>query len=222
MKRAFLILCAMAILAFGQTALAIPSLQTFIPGASWNAATETWVTTAGSFEIWVIAANTLSKPLYDLTLVGALMPNQTPTIGALSINGSDINSFNLGTPPSWGESAGDYPPHSVYPTHYFELSIASLVNTAPETVHNMQPGEYGDTAPGQIFKFQVTTSYDWLHFDSYAFLRESDGQFKFSPNSHDSEKGPGTPPPPSIPEPSTMLLFGSALALVGVVRKFQK
>ncbi len=220
MKKTFLILSVLAVMAFGQTALAIPSLQTFIPGASWNAATQTWVTTAGSFELWVIAANTDSKPLYDLTLVGALASAQAPVTGALSIDGSDINSFIYGTPPSWGESAGDYPPHSVYPTNYFELGISSLVNTAPETVHNMQPGEYADTAPGKIFKFDVVTSYDWLHFDSYGFLRESDGQFKFSPNSHDAEKG--TPPPPTIPEPSTMLLFGSALALVGVVRKIQK
>ncbi|MDD4051778.1 MAG: choice-of-anchor N protein [candidate division Zixibacteria bacterium] len=220
MKKALLVVSVLAVLAFGQTALAIPSLQTFIPGASWNAATETWVTTDGSFEIWVIAANTDTKPLFDLTLVGALMPNQSPVTGALSIDGSDINTFVYGTPPSWGDNAGDYPPHSVYPTNYFELTVSSLVDTAPETVHNMQPGEYADTAPGMIFKFDVMTSYDWLHFDSYGFLREADGLFKFSPNSHDSEKG--TPPPPSIPEPSTMLLFGSALALVGVVRKIQK
>jgi hypothetical protein len=220
MKKTLLAVMVLTLVACGQTALAIPALQTFIPGASWNAATQTWVTLSGSFELWVIAANTNTKPLYDLTLVGALAADQSPVTGALSIDGADINSFSYGTPPSWGDNAGDYPPHGVYPTHYFELAIASLVNTAPETVHNMQPGEYDDTAPGKIFKFQVATSYDWLHFDSYGFFNESDGQFKFAPNSHDSEKG--TPPPPSIPEPSTMLLFGSALALVGAVRKFQK
>jgi hypothetical protein len=222
MKKVLFVVSVLAVLAFGQTALAIPALQTFIPGASWNAATETWVTTAGSFEIWIIAANTNTKPLYDLTLVGALAKLQSPVTGALSIDGSDINTFEFGTPPSWGDNAGDYPPHGVYPTHYFELAVSSLVNTAPETVHNMQPGEFGDTAPGKIFKFDVVTSYDWLHFDSYGFFNEPDGKFKFAPNSHDSEKGPGTPPPPTIPEPSTMLLFGSALALVGVVRKIQK
>jgi hypothetical protein len=220
MKRAMLILSAMAVLALGQPVLAIPSLQTFIPSASWDAATQTWVTTSGTFELWVIAANTASKPLYDLTLVGALASDQDPVTDALTIDGSPVNDFEYGTPPSWGESSGDYPPHGVYPTNYFELSIASLVNTAPDTVHNMQPGSYDDMAMGKIFKFQVTTSYDWLHFDSYGFLRESDGQFKFSPNSHDSERR--IPPPPSVPEPGTMLLFGSALALAGAVRKFQK
>ncbi|NMC42865.1 MAG: PEP-CTERM sorting domain-containing protein [candidate division Zixibacteria bacterium] len=220
MKRAMLILSAMAVLALGQPVLAIPSLQTFIPSATWDAGTQTWVTNAGTFELWVIAANTDAKPIFDLTLVGALDQNQAPVASALSIDGADIDAFTYGTPPSWGDNAGDYPPHGIYPTNYFELSVAALVDDAPETVHNMQPGEYDDTAPGKIFKFEITTTYDWLHFDSYGFLREQDGLFKFSPNSHDAEKR--TPPPPSVPEPGTMLLFGSALALVGVVRKFQK
>lgn len=220
MKRAMLILSAVAILAMGQPVLAIPALQTFIPGGSYDAATQTWVTTSGTFELWVIAANTDSKPLYDLTLVGALAGGQAPVVDALTVDGSAVNDFEYGTPPSWGESAGDYPPHGVYPTNYFELSVTPLLNTAPETVHNMEPGSYDDMAMGKIFKFQVATSYDWLHFDSYAFFRESDGKFTFAPNSHDAERR--TPPPPSVPEPGTMLLFGSALALVGVVRKFQK
>ena len=201
-----------------QSAMAIPALQIYIPDATWDASSQTWVTGASDFELWVIAANTDTKPIYDLTLAVALAHEQAPITDALSIDGSTYNGFVYGTPPSWGDDAGDYPPHGIYPTNYLEFSIASLVDTAPETVHNMQPGEYGDTAPGKIFKFDISTSYEWLHFDGYGFYNESDGQFKFVPNSHDGEKGG----PPRIPEPSTLLLFGSALAIAGGLRKLRK
>ncbi len=127
MKRILTILTVGLILAAFQPVMAIPALQTYIPGATWNASTQTWVTTSGSFELWVIAANTISKPLYDLTLVTALAKDQSPVAGAFSIDGTDYDNFIFGTPPSWGASAGDYPPHDIYPTNYFELSIASLV-----------------------------------------------------------------------------------------------
>ena len=81
-----------------------------------------------------------------------------------------------------------------------------VVNTATETVYDMQPGETGSGA-GKIFKYQISTSYDWIHFDAYGFHRESDGHFKFAPNSHDAEKSGN-----GIPEPATMMLFGLGLA----------
>ncbi len=221
MKR-LLVLTATVVLTamLSQAALAIPALQIYIPDATWDASTETWVTGASDFELWVIAANTDSKPIYDLTLVVALADGQDPVTGALSIDGADFNTFMNGTPPSWGDNQGSYPGHGIYPTKYTELYISSLVNTYPETVHNTQPGEYADTAPGKIFKFDISTSYDFLHFDAYGYHRESDGKFKFVPPSHDGEKG--RIPPPTIPEPTTLLLVGSALAVVGGIRKLRK
>lgn len=220
MKKLLLLGSALFLLVLtSQAAFAIPALQIYIPDATWDASTQTWVTGESDFELWVIAANTDSKPIYNLTLCVALM-GETPTPGALTIDGTDYDSFVYGTPPSWGGSAGDYPPHSIYPTNYVEMSVADLVDTYPETVHNMQPGQFDDMAPGKIFKFDVSTTYDMLHFDAYGFHNDYDGHFKFVPNSHDGEKG--RIPPPNIPEPSTLLLFGSALVAAGGIKRFGK
>ena len=121
MKKHLLILAVIAMLtAFGSSAFAIPALQTYInaPDVHWNAGTETWITGSGSFELWVITANTGSKPLYDVTLVAALASGQAPIAGALTIGGFDYNTFYYGKPLSWGKIMLYYTPHCIYTTNY--------------------------------------------------------------------------------------------------------
>lgn len=210
------ILLTFLIIIMAPAVFAVPAIQLYVnsPEAVYNAATQTWVVNASNFELWVIASNTEAKPLYDLTLVAALGQNDSPVDGALSIDGNSVlaSEYEFGSPPSWGENIGSMPPHDIYPTMYHELTIG-LVNTAPETVYDMQPGETG-SAVGKIFKYQISTSYDWIHFDAYGFYRESDGQFKFAPFSHDAEKSGD-----SIPEPATMLLMGLGLAGTAILRR---
>ncbi len=198
---------------------AVPALQLYVnsPDAVYNASTQTWVVNASDFELWVIAADTDTKPLYDLTLVAALGQNESPVDGGLSIDGNSVLAadYEYGSPPSWGDNAGSYPNHSIYPTMYHEMTIG-LVNTAPEIVYDMEPGSTGSTN-GMIFKYQISTSYSWIHFDAYGFHRESDGHFKFAPNSHDAERGGGGGG--NIPEPTTILMLGLGLAGASFIRK---
>jgi hypothetical protein len=201
------------ILIMAPAAFAVPAIQVYIPGADWDAASQTWVIYSSDFELQVITSNADSKPLYNLTLVTSLGPDETPTDGALSIDGVDYNDFTYGTPPEFGDNAGTYPLHGVYPANYFELEIAALVNDAPQSVMDMQPGETG-TAMGRIFSLNISTSYDVVHFDAHGFYLEADGKFAFAPFSHDGQK--------AIPEPGTLVLFGLGMAGAGILRRFKK
>jgi hypothetical protein len=77
----------------------------------------------------------------------------------------------------------------------------------------------GAPKKGNIWKFQIETSYSWLGFDAYAYStsRQDPDVFTKAPFSHNAESVPGTP----VPEPTTMVLFGLGAAGLGIVRRFK-
>jgi PEP-CTERM motif len=212
MKKLLLATLLLAILA--PAAFAVPALQVYMPGGTYNSSTDTWESAGLSFEIWVIAANIDSKPLYDITLVAALGKGVAPVNDGLNIGGHSYqsNEFAFGAPPD-GDPDNSLPPHDIYETNYAEFSIGN--SSGPfETVYDMEPGG-GGSATGRIYKYQVeVTGYDWVHFDAYAY---NDRERRiFAPFSHDGETGS------SIPEPATMVLMGLGLAGAGLARRFRK
>lgn len=209
------VLLATLLLAFlAPAAFAVPALQIYVPGGTYNAGTQTWESVGSSFEIWVIAADIDTKPLFDITLVAALGKGVAPVNDGIDIGGHSYqaNEFHFGTPP-YTDPDNALPPHDVYETNYAEFLIGN--SSGPfETVYDMQPGETG-SAVGRIYKYQVdVTGYDWVHFDAYAY--NETGRRKFAPFSHDAETGT------TIPEPATMVLMGLGLAGAGLARRFRK
>lgn len=193
------------------SAFALPALQLYSPDATYDYSTDTWVIDASNFELWLIAAHTDVKPLHSVRMVAALGSDDTPTDGALTIGGMTFmaSDFEYGAPPSFRDS-GSMPPHGIFPTNYAEFYIGHILD-APDIVEDMQPGEDG-SAMGKIFKYQVNTSYDLVHFDAYGYYDPY--HFKFAPFSHDAEY--------IVPEPTTVMLFGLGLLGAGLVRRRKK
>jgi hypothetical protein len=207
-----LTLTILALLLISASSFAVPTLQLYSPDAVYNSATESWQIFASDFELWVVAANLQKNDIYNITLVAALAQDDTPADGALTIDGNTFNAadFEYGTPPD----VDPLPPHGVYPTNYAEFLVASVTTAGPFVeVPDYSP----DVAPGsslygQVFKFNVTTSYEFVQFDAYGFEGAPDGKRIKAPFSHDAHTG-------AVPEPTTLALFGLGLAAAGFMRK---
>ena len=216
-KKLLLLMC---MLLFATSAFAVPNLQLYIPGGTFDTSTKTWVApTAGSFDVWVLAGNiSATESIYDIGLVASIGSDNT-TAGSLtitSLNGGGSSTYSntdyaWGTPPS----GNPLPGHGIFPSWYVDQLVTTQTSTNSadwENVYDMPTG--GGPVTGQVFKFSVVSTFDYVHFDAYGY---NDKERRiFAPFSHDGESGP-----PEVPEPATMLLFGLGIAGAGISKKFR-
>ena len=216
------LLAFLAVVFLVPAAFAVPALQLYIPGGTYNHSSETWITNRSSFEIWVIASNLdRNNPIYNVTLTAALGQNTSPVSGALTISPLSgtghtyaANEYLYGNPPATGNSSGNMPNHGIFPTNYVEYLAAGRTSNNFVNTYNMVDG--GGPTHGNIFKFNVISAYRYVHFDAYGYLKSADGKFIKAPFSKDAESST------AVPEPASMLLFGLGLAGAGIVRRFKK
>ncbi len=213
-----LIITILALMAMASTSFAVPNLQIYIPGAEYDATSETWITSEANHEVWVIAANLNHGDIYDIHLVASLVNGETPVDGALSITdeGSTTTVFNAadfayGTPPT----TDPMPYHGVFPADYAQMLVTSVTTSGPyiDVQDYIPSGDGGTSIYGQIFKFTVSTSYDAVHYNAYGFYDAADGKRIFAPFSHDGEF--------AVPEPATAILMGLGLVCAGIYRRFR-
>jgi len=226
-KKAFLLLCVL-VLTCG-VAQAVPSLQLYVDGGTYDTGTETWVASSSTFTLVVAGAkqNKDWTVIDDVLLYLSVSAADYNTAGAITINGitADVVSVNElvgsgGTAPDASSpgTPSDLSPHGIFPAYYWAVSLPDLlVATAGETVPDYQPGTTG-TAVGDIQRYVVSVSgFKTVHFDLTGLPLPQNGKLKrnFAPYSHDAEYHEG-----HTPEPSTLLLLGLGITVGVPIRKW--
>ncbi len=204
---------------------AIPTLQLYIEGSTYNAGTDTWTTTLNNFKIWVIG-----EEVQDVQLAIAHSTSESGVITLTGTTATGIVDPSRAIDPIFRTSSslvGNYPilgDGSLLPSHgiYGAGTSWESYSLGDFTLIDSPIGDYIGGIPtsyprkGQINAYSVSIpeSYSWVHFDAYDHI-EGKNHSVFAPFSHDGESG-GSP----VPEPATMTLLGmGVLGLFGLRKK---
>ena len=208
---------------FATTAHAIPALQLYSPDAVYDNASESWLVTSNSFELWVVGDVGSKGSIYDVDLAASFYG----TSGSIVI--TPLVGPALLTDPT-PEDAGGYDNiihHAEYANadgHEF-WHIGDLTSTA-DPIQDYT-GLTSGTSTGTIFKMMVSVSgYEAVHFDAFDHYYTGGGQgasanyqthYVFAPFSHDltgggGSGGSGGSGGVDVAEPGSLWMFGVGLA----------
>ncbi len=237
---------ALAMLIPLSSALAAPTFQTYIEGATPGSAggdENTWFTNNGTFNLVVAGAftpNIASLPFG--TLVVSVPQGQT---GTISIGGATLLMTTRSTPfgdiPNGNANAdaltnvggndayanknpvlnlNNHFPYQNAVADFLYYDVGDFSNVGP--IHDFDAGAGTITIEGtgqeKVFPVSVT-GFDWVHFDLGGYVDRVQGNdsWDFSSNGHDAAFISGSLPA-VIPAPGSLLLAALGIGLIGWIR----
>lgn len=232
---------ALLLLMSSGTAHAIPVLQLYIEGSTFEDSDETWVTGDADFTLWVIGDVGHYGTIYDVVLSWVYNSDEvgtitiTPTTANMYVTDPSTPSVPTATTPPDGSddpplmiSGAALPEHDPYKvgTTWETWALGDMTLTDSEVADLTQgvcvydPGDPACTYPsmGQVNAYDISiTGYSWVHFDAFGqIVVDSQLVDRFAPFSHDAERK-------KVPEPGTLLLLGLGLiGLWGWTKRFGK
>jgi len=229
MKKTLLLLITLTILA-GTASAAVPGLQLFIAGARYDRLSQTWITNATGFDLYVVSSGHV---IDDVIVSVAIAQRDNPNNANVNFNGHQISSSEwvYGYPPIDNVpedfDPGDMPRHRVFPTWFVEEHTGAY--GLNQSVGNVVPyngvGPYWDPSTGMgqtevlgdVKRFHVETGggMTYVHFDAYA-TRPDGTIWKYAPYSHDAEMIA------NAPEPGTLAMLGMGLFGLGAYSRRKK
>jgi len=220
------------------TVHALPALQLYIEGATFDDATQTWVAPAGgSLRLWAIGAVGEKGTISDVKLAVSYAHGLTPTI---ALTGSSTGGYNgFGDPsaasdPTYLQTVTDgslpqlgggtyLPTHGIFNSdpdwQEFALGDFTLTDSYITDFNGLTDSPVPNAAKsGQINVYEFSISGvdpgTAFHFDLYDhYYNQNNTRFVFAPFSHDGETT-------ATPEPGTLALLGvGAAGLAARLRK---
>jgi len=238
-----LFLCAIYFIFFWgiRPGLAVPNLQIYIPGATYDSKTETWVINSYDYDLWVIgSANKVNEG--DLVVqdvkIALAVPNDEdgsiklkwlpPNVGmeftmtennaipysGISTSYSDDNTYSFANNLTPLKGNGDeIPRHGVFPSDFYEYYIGDFI-AKEESIKDYSPdsNDSDTNAWGEVKKMHINVSgYSWVDIVAYDHI-EGKNHAKYVFSPFSHDGGSGV----SIPEPTTYLLMGSGVLFCGL------
>ena len=187
----FIIIAALLFFLVPNLALAVPNLQIYIPGATYE--DETWVIYSYNYELWVIGAN---LPIYDVKFAAAVPsdgngsinvkwkqgelkdddgnvvkgPSYTETLNETTDYTSNPYIYFTDEPatPIMGDGVTAVPGHGVFPTSYYEYNIGDFcvgMTKDNKTTDYERVYDYVPPEPGEEYEIMFddygNTAYGW-------------------------------------------------------------